>query len=541
MWKNLRLALSYKYQDRHRVGLSTKRREKKMTFSRLLACLTAAALLVACSDQQESSVEQVAETASMELAANDGGIPLSASSKTAMSQYKKARKLADRGDFVQANQAARRLTEENPDFVGGWIMLGNTSLSGEQFVKASKKAKALSAKGTEGEQLWAGINMTFVTNNTEEGLRLGKKLVDTYPEAPRAWLVYSGLLTGQNKHDEARASAAKVIKLAPDQAIGYNNLGFSYLNNSPKNFAKAEKNFKRAIELEPGEDNYWVNVGDVHRAMGDLEGARSDYSGALEIDASNAVAATKRAHVNSFLGNFDEARADYDRGIAAGQELTQSTLAVYRAFVNLHAGDHEAAVEELKGELERVDTLEMPADQKIGARNFLLTNISDICFNYDMLDEATSAVNQLAASLVEAGENTGDEDTIRQQKATAAYWMGKLAARQGDYAAAVAHAEEFAALLAEDENPRKLEPFHELLGLIALKQQDYEGAIAHYRQANLSTSPGAGDVKNIYMLASALQGAGQTDEASELLQEVATWNFNSAWFAMLREEAAGTS
>ena len=519
-----------------------------MTFSKLLACFTAAALLVACSDQQESSVGQVAdeaktatEIASMELAANDGGIPLSASSKTAMSQYKKVRKLADKGDFIEANQAARQLTEDDPDFVGGWIILGNTALSGEQFVKASKKAKALSAKGTKGEQLWADINMTFVTNDAEKGLRLGKQLVDTYPDAPRAWLVYSGLLTGQNKHDEARASAAKVIKLAPDQAVGYNNLGFSYLNNSPKNFAKAEKNFKRAIELEPGEDNYWVNVGDVHRAMGDLEAARSDYSGALELDASNAVAAVKRGHVNSFLGNFDEARADYNMGIAAGQEFNQSLLANYRAFVNLHAGDHEAAVEELKGELDRIDALEMPADQRVGARNFILTNIADICFNYDMLDEAASAVNHLAASLVEAGENTEDEDAIRQQKATAAYWMGKLAARQGDYAAAEAQAEEFARLLADDDNPRKLEPYHELHGLIALKQEDYAGAIEHYRQANLSTSPGPGDVKNIYMLARALQGAGKTDEASELLQEVADWNFNSAWFAMLRKEAAGSS
>jgi tetratricopeptide (TPR) repeat protein len=183
----------------------------------------------------------------------------------------------------------------------------------------------------------------------------------------------------------------------------------------------------------------------------------------------------------------------------------------------------------------------MPADQKISARNILLPNIADICFNYDMLDEAASAVDLLSASLAEAGRNSGDQDFIRQQKATAAYWMGKLAARQGDYAAAEAQAEEFAALLAEDENPRKLERYHELLGLIALKQQDYESAIAHYRQANLSTSAGAGDVKNIYMLASALQGAGQTDEASELLHEVANWNFNSAWFAMLRKEAAGAS
>lgn len=486
-------------------------------------------------------VADEAATDTAMAAADDGGIPLSTASKTAMSQYKKVRKLADSGDFIEANQAARKLTEEDPEFVGGWIMLGNTALSGEQFVKATAKAKELSVKGTEGEKIWADINMSFVTNDTEKGLELGKKLVDTYPDSPRAWLVYSGLQAGLNQHDEARASATKAIKLAPAEAVGYNNLGFSYMNNSPKDFTKAEKNFKRAIELEPAEDNNWVNIGDVHRAMGDLETARNDYSGALEIDARNAVAAVKRGHVNSFLGNFDQARADYDMGIAVGQDSSQSTLANYRAFVNLHAGDHEAAVEELKGEFERIDTLEMPDDQKIAARTFVLTNITDICFNYDMLDEAASAVDQLAASLAESGANSGDDDFARQQKATATYWKGALAARRGDYKKAKAMAEEFASLLADDDNPRKLEPYHELHGLISLLRQDYEAAIGHYRQANLSTSPGAGDVKNIYDLARALQGAGKTDEASELLEQIANWNFNSVWFAMLRKEAGGAS
>jgi tetratricopeptide (TPR) repeat protein len=511
-----------------------------MAYTRLLACIGAAAMLAACSEQQEPSVaqgeEQAAQATDM-VTADDGGIPLSATKKASVTQYKKVRELTDKGDFIEANQAARKLTEEDPEFVGGWIMLGNTALSGEQFAKATQKAKELSVKGTEGERIWADINMSFVTNDTEEGLRLGKELVGKYPDSPRAWLVYSGLQSGQNQHEQARASAAKAIELAPDQAVGYNSLGFSYLYNVPKDFTKAEKNFKKAIELKPREDNYWVNVGDVHRAMGDLELARDDYSSALEIDPANSVAAVKRGHVNSFLGYYDEARADYDTGIASGREGNQSTLTNYRAFVNLHAGDYEAAVAELKSELARIDTLEMPADQKIAARIFMLTNITDICFNYNMLDEAADAVDQLAAALSESGEKSGVEDFARQQQATATYWKGKLAARQGNYDAAAAAAEEFAALLADDDNPRKLERYHELHGLISLLQEDYESAVEHYREANLSTSPGSGDVKNIYMLARALQGAGQTEEAGELLQQVANWNFNSVWFAMLRKDA----
>lgn len=521
-----------------------------MTYTRFLACLAALALVAACSkrsdDAEKAPMVEKSETtaeavAAAPKAAHDGGIPLSSSNEAAIAQYMTVRSLADRGDIIEANQAARKLTDEHPDFVGGWIMLGNTALSSEQFVKASRQAMKLAANGTAGEQLWASINMSFVTNDTMKGLEFGKKLVDTYPQAPRAWIVYSGLLGGQNKHSEARAAGEKAIKLAPNLAVAHNTLGFSYLYNDPKDFTRAERHFQHAIGLDAGEDNYQVNLGDVHRAMGDLEAARNDYSRALELDAENAIAAVKRGHVNSFLGNYDEARADYDTGISVGQEGNKSTLANYRAFVNLHAGDYQAAVDELKRELDKIDTLEMPADQKIGARNFLLFNITDICFNYDMLDDAEDAVARLSASLAEAGANSGDENFMRRQKAAAVFWQGKLAARRGDSEAANAKAEEFAALLADDNNPRKMERYHELLGLIALKQGNYESAIEHYRQANLSTSPGAGDVKNAFMLAKALRGAGQDAEADELMSTVANWNFNSAWFAMLRKDAAGAS
>jgi tetratricopeptide (TPR) repeat protein len=521
--------------DRLRIGVSNKGWETIMSYSKLLACLVAASIVSACS-KSEAPADGAAttESASTELAANDGGIPISAPNDAAHAQYLEVRRLADTGDFIDANQAARKLTEDHPDFAGGWIMLGNTALSGPQFVQATTKAVELSEGGSDAQRLWSAINMTFVTNDSEEGLKLAKQLTETYPDSPRAWLIYSGYLGFQNQIEDARAAGAKVIELAPNQAIGHNNLGFSYLNNDPKDFAEAEKHFQHAAAIEPREDNILVNLGDVHRAGGDLEAARSDYSAALKLDSENATAAVKLGHVNSFLGNYDEARANYDMGIAAGQEGNKSTLANYRAFVSIHAGDAESAVAELKGELVRIDTLEMPEDQKVGGRNFILTNLADLCFHNELLDEAASAVEQLTATMAEAGRNSDDANFARQQEINAAFWRGKLAARQGNYDVARAEAETFASLVAGETNPRKLERYHELLGLIALREGDNESAIAHYRRANLSTSPGGGDVKNLYMLASALREEGLNEEAHDLLQQVANWNFNSVWFAMLR-------
>jgi hypothetical protein len=53
----------------------------------------------------------------------------------------------------------------------------------------------------------------------------------------------------------------------------------------------------------------------------------------------------------------------------------------------------------------------------------------------------------------------------------------------------------------------------------------------------MSTAPNFGDVKNLYRLAVSLRETGEADEATALMDEIANWNFNSAWFAMLRDEA----
>lgn len=504
-----------------------------MKVAKQFALLALISLIGACSQTQDPETAGGAAA----TAGNDGGIPLSAASEAVMAIYDEARSYADNGDFIKANQAARRLTAEAPEFPAGWIMLSNTALSGEQFALASTEALKLAENGTRGEQLWAGINMSFIENDSYKGLRLGKELVEAYPESARALVVYSGLLTGQNMHEQAREMGAKAIELAPDEAYTHNNLGFSYLNNTPKHFEKAEAHFMHAASLEPEEDSILVNIGDAHRALRRLEEARDDYTAALKLDPTNAVAAIKRGHVNSFLGNFDEARADYDNGIANSEEGNQTTLAVYRAFVNVHAGDSAAAVVELWDVLDNIDSLSMPSDQKLATSIFVLTNIADICFHKDMMDEAQNAVYKLTAAFGESGANSGDENFARLQKAAATFWKGKLEAHQGNYEQATARAKELAAIVEDDDNPRKMENFNELLALIAWKQGDYATAIEHYADANMSTAPNFGDVKNSYRLAVSLRETGETDEATALLDEIANWNFNSAWFAMLRGEA----
>ncbi len=77
-----------------------------MNISRLLACFTAAALLVACSDQQESSVGQVADEAktATETAVEDVAIAEAAEEETAAIEEEEEEEEEEEAEAAEATE-----------------------------------------------------------------------------------------------------------------------------------------------------------------------------------------------------------------------------------------------------------------------------------------------------------------------------------------------------------------------------------------------------------------------------------------------------
>ena len=92
-------------------------------------------------------------------------------------------------------------------------------------------------------------------------------------------------------------------------------------------------------------------------------------------------------------------------------------------------------------------------------------------------------------------------------------------------------ADECAALVEPNPNPRKMEPVHEMRGVISLLQGDYAEAVSHFEQGNPD------NLYTKYQLALAHEGAGNATEARQLFGELADNNFNSVAFALVRQEA----
>lgn len=493
---------------------------KKFTY----ACISLAflALIVGCGDLRQTSPET--ESTVQE-------IPVTTSNTEALADFRNGEELMDVGRFVEANRIFEASVKKDPEFAYGYLNIANTSASLVEFKTNLEMAKEKSAEANEGEKLLIDIALTFLNNDHKSRMALSQQLVEKYPQSPRAWLNLSSVQAARNEHENARASMSKILELDPEFVAAYSGLGFSYLFNEPKDFSLAEQNMSKMVQLRPEEGNGYNNLGDVYRGQNNLEKSLEAYTKGAELDPKNSVALLKKGHINSFLGNIDQARADYDNALEIAEDQNRASFANYKAFTYVHDGDPKGAINALESIMNSVSEMGTPDDQVIGTKIFTANNQAMIALYHNMLTESNNAVGTLNELLMAQAETVGTPEFKRTQEATVAYWEGLLAARQGDYETAMSKAEQNAMLLETDNNPRKMENYNNLMGLINLWQENYGEAVNQLEKANLN------NLMVKYNLALAHEGAGNVEKAQQLIKEVAEWNFNSVAYALVRKEA----
>ncbi len=168
-----------------------------------------------------------------------------------------------------------------------------------------------------------------------------------------------------------------------------------------------------------------------------------------------------------------------------------------------------------------------PRGTKINA----LSNVALIAIHTKDFYAADAALKARTPLMMQQADQVGSPAFRRTQQANIAYFEAWLAARRGDYGAAQIAADRMAALVAPDANPRKMEPYHQLKGFIALYQGNSKEAAAHFAEGNLQ------DPYIEYNYAVALEGSGQADKATPMFQALAVYNFNSLGYALIRKEA----
>src|SRR6266480_613187 len=284
----------------------------------------------------------------------------------------------------------------------------------------------------------------------------------------------------------------------------------------------ALEHFKAAVARDS-------NFALAYLAIANSGNSRAEYTRGHELNPRDAGMLQQRGHVNSFGGDYAAARADYDSAMALGRGNEKGFFAPFRAYVSAYAGDAGGAITELNKLVTDVDGMGIPEPR--GTKINALSNVALIAIHTKDFYAADAALKARTPLMMQQADQVGSPAFRRAQQANIAYFEAWLAARRGDYGAAQIAADRMAALVAPDANPRKMEPYHQLKGFIALYQGNSKEAAAHFAEGNLQ------DPYIEYNYAVALEGSGQAAKAKPMFQALAVYNFNSLGYALIRKDA----
>src|SRR5262249_26406989 len=102
---------------------------------------------------------------------------------------------------------------------------------------------------------------------------------------------------------------------------------------------EALSHFQRALELDPGRAETWLNIGNVQLAQGRFSEAVTQYRRGLAINPNYADAQSNLGRALLAQGKFDEAAPAFERAIALKPDFVDAYNNLARAFFNVGRGD----------------------------------------------------------------------------------------------------------------------------------------------------------------------------------------------------------
>ncbi len=449
-------------------------------------------------------------------------IAISTNSDEARQAFLDARELFSKIRIDEAREGFSKAIEKDPDFALAHLYRALTSTSQTDFEEHLQHAISMSAKTSEGEQLLIKAVQANAENNPVKAIELTEKLVQMFPEDKRAHSFLGNYYNGLDMDDKAIAEFLTVIKIDPKYAPAYNLLG--YLYREKEDYAKAEEAFNKYIQLLPEEANPHDSMADLLTKMGKFEEAIEHYKKAVELNPTFAFSQRKVGDNLAFMGKYDEAREAYYEAMA--KEVTESGKAVDMARVARSYLYENNTPEALSYYDQAI------AIAKEAGNNALEANLHVVkCRVYIENNDFEAAKASMAACLAVV-DNSDLSATVKEGFAkNALFHAALMASKTKNYSEAMAKAEAYKQKVTNSDNPREMENYHELMGLILLDKGDYAKAVDHLKQAS-PDNPYA-----MYHLAMAESKAGDMEAAAKSFKKVADWNQSGLLYTFVRGKA----
>jgi len=189
------------------------------------------------------------------------------------------------------------------------------------------------------EYLQSIVNL-FNIGNLKQALTDSRLLLEKFPNSIFLCNIIGASNAGLMQFDAAIASYKKALKIKPDYAEAYYNMGIALKEKG--DFELAIDSYKKAIEIKPDYIDAYFNMGNILKYVGDLEAAIDSYKMTLEIKPNYAEAYNNIGNVLKDKGDLEAAIDSYNMALKIKPDYAE----VYNniGIILQEKSDKEAAI-----------------------------------------------------------------------------------------------------------------------------------------------------------------------------------------------------
>ncbi|HSO74368.1 MAG TPA: tetratricopeptide repeat protein [Blastocatellia bacterium] len=341
---------------------------------------------------------------------------------------------------------------------------------------------------------------------------LAKKSVDADPNFAFGYYL---MATTANSPAEAKPFADKAVELAKKASDGERRYIEAVLLTRAQKLDEALPIFLELAKQYPDERMVQMLLGQVYTNKGNLEGAKTAFERAIQIDGSTPRVYTFLGNIELLRGDYGKAREAFNKSLAKQVKDSAPFGPNYGlAYAHMYQGDTKAALKQL--EAYEAEYRRSPQQQNFPAV-FIWNSIARVNLEAGRVEEAIKAY--------QSGYDTIPGSKLDDvQKKT---WLGRMhhgkaraLAKMGKREEAWKEAELIKKMIEEGgkEGEQYWPAYHYLAGYLKLEAGDYAKAIEHLKQADQT------DPFQKLLLARAYEKSGDAANAQKLFKEITEYN-----------------
>ena len=459
--------------------------------------------------------------------------PVSTESEDAKALFNEAYYLTQIFKEDEAKTKLLKAVEIDKGFGAAYILLSSLGINTvSETDKYYDKATELSFQLNDYEKCLLEIRISGRDNDAIKRLKNSKKLVELLPNNAIAHQRLAWTYWGTAKIEEMRKSSKDAIQKDKKYVMAYSDLANSYTFNDPIDYEKAEKYARDALSINKNESFFHVLVGDVLRARNKLQDAAKKYDDAYKTGTNNYISAAKAGHAYTFI-NPTEARKRFDKATNDARNPSQKIgPEKAKVYTYLHEDDFQKATSQILKIKKSLESYNFTDEEIKDQMSSLLWHEYFIMSHSGQHDAAKTALKkkkEIDFAIAKKSKN----DRSMQNTETSILWMeSHLEIMKGNYDLATKKLEKLKTMVANENNPKKLDGYNRLMGMANLMSGNPEKGVEYFEKVV--------DPSNIYFQyfkGLSYKASGDTAKAKERFQYVATYNFNTLIYGIVRNRA----